>query len=43
LHGGALSVTRESTTRLPAHKPAGETFLQAVSGQGISWRGRSHR
>ena len=34
LHGGALSVTRESTTRLPAHKPAGETFLQAVSGQG---------
>jgi hypothetical protein len=27
LHGEALSVWRESTTRLPAHKPAGETFL----------------
>ena len=43
LHGGALSVTRESTTGLPAHKPAGETFLQAVSGQAVSWGGRSHR
>ena len=44
LHGGALSVTRESTTRLPAHKPAGETFLQAsvLSGQ-LARGGRSHR
>jgi RNA polymerase sigma-70 factor (ECF subfamily) len=43
LHGGAQSVTRESTTGLTADKPAGEKFSQASSCPLVSWGGRSHR